>query len=94
MGHKYIRTPATLTLALALGALSGCSNKNSSPENSILSTPLAVKVIPLTPNMSGFLEPGSSSHCFNGGLRPCAILIRTYRIWLVIILMLIQIREL
>jgi hypothetical protein len=31
----------------------------------------------LTPNLSSFLQQGSNDTCFNGGARPCAVLLRT-----------------
>jgi hypothetical protein len=34
------------------------------------------KTIELTPNMSGFLKSGTKNTCFNGGARPCALLLR------------------
>jgi hypothetical protein len=32
--------------------------------------------VELTSNLSGFLQPGSTTTCLNGGARPCAALIR------------------
>jgi hypothetical protein len=50
--------------ALTLG-IASCSagNRSSAP-------------VTLTPNMVGFLKPGTSDTCFNGGARPCALLLR------------------
>lgn len=57
-------------LTVALG-LSSCSGTNSSSKQTTLKQPIT-----LTPDMSGFLKPGTNKTCFNGGARPCAVLIR------------------
>ena len=49
--------------AIALG-LSACQNADGTPSYEA------------APNMQGFLKPGDTTHCFNGGERPCALLLR------------------
>ena len=60
--------------------LAGCSQPkavNEQPSRTTR-TPEVVEsqYVDLIPNMSGFLKPGSTTLCFNGGARPCAILLR------------------
>ena len=55
---------ATILGALTLPiSLAGCTGSSA--------------LIKLTPNMSRFLESGTSNTCHNGGPRPCAVLLRT-----------------
>lgn len=63
--NKLMRRSVAVVAAGSL-LLAGCGNKNS-----------VKNTISLIPDMSGYLKPGSSTTCFNGGARPCAILIRT-----------------
>jgi hypothetical protein len=71
---KVITAAGAVTLAIGL---SSCSNGTSSPESLSSSSNVSTAPTHLTPNMVGFLKPGTNNVCFNGGERPCAILIRT-----------------
>lgn len=51
-----------LASVVALGATACSAHKNS---------------VMLTPDMSGFLKQGTANTCFNGGPRPCALLLRS-----------------
>jgi hypothetical protein len=76
--YRRKTTAAVGAFALAIGlsscAFKGRSSAEPSPSSSPASSPAVTR---LTPNMSGFLQPGSSTTCYNGGKRPCAVLIRT-----------------
>lgn len=62
-------------LAAAAGSLllAGCGASSNTSANK---KPTA-ETISLVPDMAGYLKPGSSTTCYNGGARPCAVLIRT-----------------
>jgi hypothetical protein len=49
---------------------------NEQAKQPSITTEQAARPIVLTPNMVGFLKPGTNDICYNGGLRPCAILLR------------------
>ena len=62
---KLVKTAAkggAVLIALSLAACSG----SASP-----------KTTELTPDLSGFLKPGTTDTCYNGGPRPCAVVLRT-----------------
>lgn len=69
--------------AMSVGfMLAGCSQPKAATEQpSKATTAPSPKVVEsqyvdLIPDMSGFLKPGSTTTCFNGGARPCAMLVR------------------
>jgi hypothetical protein len=70
-GKETVKNGLTLVPSAAPSAMSthnATPNPTASPSQ---------KQLALTPDMSGFLKPGSETTCFNGGARPCAILLRT-----------------
>lgn len=70
--RKLRRGTAVVAAAGSL-LLAGCGTASqvSAKHNS------SAEVVSLVPDMAGYLKPGSSTTCYNGGARPCAILIRT-----------------
>ncbi|HSW79851.1 MAG TPA: hypothetical protein VLG47_03680 [Candidatus Saccharimonadales bacterium] len=60
---------ATAAVVLGLGIMACGSSKPNPEQTRIVTT--------MTPDMAGFLKPGSTTTCYRGGARPCAILIRT-----------------
>lgn len=69
-----VKTAAGVAVLLSLA---GCSSsKQASAKPSVAASP-AVHYTNVVPDMSGFTKPGNATKCFNGGPRPCAILLRT-----------------
>ena len=66
---------STIVATTAALALAGCTTNQEATagHTSLQSIPSRE----LVPNMSGFLKPGSTTTCLNGGARPCAIVFRT-----------------
>lgn len=70
---KYLTR--AIGLALVFGAGGAISYYNAAVPNNI-DTEISTYAT-LVPDMSGFLSPGSKDTCYNGGARPCAMLIRS-----------------
>jgi hypothetical protein len=62
---EHSRLQKILAASAVVLGLSSCAN------------PAEPQPYKATPNMVGFLKPGDDKHCFNGGERPCAVLLRT-----------------
>ena len=59
--------------------VAACSGGHAKANPGSSESPGAAKTVPyvmMTPNMVGFTDPNDSTKCYNGGERPCAVLLR------------------
>jgi hypothetical protein len=64
-------------LVLSLTACDTGPDSSSAQSSSAAASASSVSTFSMTPDMSNFLKPGTTDTCFNGGPRPCGLLIRT-----------------
>lgn len=70
--YEYRLPRQLLATGLAGLCLAGCTPRAQNTQTNTAET-----YVQLVPDMQSFLKPGDDKHCFNGGERPCAILLRT-----------------
>jgi len=66
-------------MAAGMTLVAACSGGNGKASSGSSESPSTAKTVPyvmLTPNMSGFTKPDDDTKCYNGGDRPCAVLLR------------------
>ncbi len=71
--RRFLRFAAISGTLLA----AACSGGKSGSQPSSPSVSSSAGTIELVPDLSGFLQPGSTTLCYSGGERPCSIIIRT-----------------
>jgi hypothetical protein len=74
--NRLRRATIAAITAIAVGNLSSCAASDTKPPSAVANTVLQPTYVQEVPDMSGFLQAGSTTKCFNGGDRPCAPLIR------------------
>lgn len=74
---RFNRPKLTAGAAAIALFLSGCGTGGKKPAAESASTTSKSQPAALIPNLSMFLKPGSSTTCYDGGARPCAVLVRS-----------------